>query len=376
MKTKKEFIISAIVITAIIMAIFLIENSKVKIDNTSLKNQTEIRLKDGKYSKAPELIGIQEWINSEPLTIEGLKGSVVLVDFWTYTCINCIRTLPYLREWDQKYSDMGLVIIGVHTPEFEFEKEYGNLLNAVKKYNIQYPVVQDNNYATWNAYRNRFWPHKYLIDTDGFIRYEYIGEGGYEETERMIQRILMESNPVSNVSEIVMNKISNPEGAVNVDFSRVKTPEIYLGYDFSRGNFGNKEGITPKMIVDYQFPLSISSNNLYLSGKWKNNRDNMELVSDKGSILLMYQAKTLNIVANSESGSNAEIFLDDNYLDSTNKGIDTNIKDGKTLDGSSSLSYIHESRLYNLVSTENYGEHTIRMDIIGKGIMVYTFTFG
>ena len=143
--------------------------------------------KDSKYQKAPEIIGIERWINSEPLKIADLKGKVVLVDFWTYTCINCIRKLPYLKSWDEKYGDKGLVIIGVHSPEFEFEKKYENVLNAVEEYDIKYAVGQDNNYATWRNYQNRYWPHKFLIDIDGYVVYDHIGEGDYDKTEIKIQ---------------------------------------------------------------------------------------------------------------------------------------------------------------------------------------------
>lgn len=133
---------------------------------------------------APELRGIAGYINTPPnLTLASLRGKVVVVDFWTYSCINCIRTLPYLETWYEKYRDDGLVIIGVHTPEFDFEKDYSNVQKAVEKYGITYPVVQDNDYATWNAYGNRFWPHKYLVDANGVLRFDHIGEGGYEETE-------------------------------------------------------------------------------------------------------------------------------------------------------------------------------------------------
>ena len=139
--------------------------------------------------KAPELAA-GSWINSQPLSIADLKGKVVMVDFWTYSCINCIRTLPHMNAWQEKYADKGLIIIGIHTPEFEFEKNYANVKFAVEKYGIKYPVVQDNDYKTWRAYGNSYWPRKYLIDKEGNIRYDHIGEGGYEETEKVIQQLL------------------------------------------------------------------------------------------------------------------------------------------------------------------------------------------
>ena len=367
-------IISLILLFVVISSILLLQTRKNK--PSVFTNKENIELKQGKYPKAPELIGTQSWINSEPLRIEELKGNVILVDFWTYTCINCIRTLPYLKEWDRKYRENGLIIIGVHTPEFEFEKNYENVLNAIKKYEINYPVVQDNDYATWRAYKNRFWPHKYLIDIDGFMRYDHIGEGGYEEIEKMIQLLLKEKMERERKNREINIEVNKPKEAIDVDFLNVKTPEIYLGYEFSRGNFGNNGGLMPEEVVDYKIPKSITTNNVYFSGKWKSNPDNIELVSDTGSILLKYHSKTVNVVAGSENDSLINIFLDDNYLDNNNKGSDTNIHEGKNLKGSRSFSIIKESHLYNLVSAQEYGLHTIKIDVNGRNFKLYTFTFG
>ena len=139
-----------------------------------------------------EFAGLASWINSEPLTLEGLRGNVVLVDFWTYSCINCIRTLPYVKDWYGKYADQGLVVIGMHTPEFSFEKERDNVIEAAKRFGLEYPIAQDNDFVTWRAFDNMYWPSKYLFDRNGVIRYTHIGEGAYEETERMIQQLLAE----------------------------------------------------------------------------------------------------------------------------------------------------------------------------------------
>lgn len=141
-------------------------------------------------TKAPEFTGIEKWLNSEPLTVAGQRGKVVLIDFWTYTCINCIRTLPHVRQWHEKYRDKGLVVVGVHTPEFAFEKSTGNVQAAIKRFGIGYPVAQDNAYATWNAWRNQYWPAIYLIDAEGNVVYKHFGEGNYAETEAAIQKAL------------------------------------------------------------------------------------------------------------------------------------------------------------------------------------------
>ena len=312
----------------------------------------------GDFQKAPELQGIAAYLNTDNVKLSDLKGKVVLVDFWTYTCINCIRTLPYLKEWYSKYSDEGFVIIGVHTPEFEFEKDYDNVKMAVEKYGIKYPVVLDNDYKTWNAYKNQFWPRKYLIDSNGLIRYDHIGEGGYEETERKIQELLAETG--SRVNQ----EISKPQNTIDVNPTQVNTPEIYLGYSFARTPLGNAEGFQPGQSVNYSLPSKASPNTVYLNGVWKNNADDMELISDEGDVVLVYSAKAVNIVAG--RNSSLEVYVDGKVVDESNNGSDA--AGGKV--------NVDEQRLYNLVFDKDYGVHSIQIKIRGKGFQIYTFTFG
>ena len=292
----------------------------------------------------------------------------MLIDFWTYTCINCIRTLPYLKSWHEKYNDKGLQIIGVHTPEFKFEQEYENVKSAVEKYQIKYPVVQDNAYATWRAYNNRYWPRKYLIDIDGFIKYDHIGEGAYEETERKIQELLKERMERLGQKEI-LDDMSKPSGVIDINYGKIETPEIYFGYGFTRGNFGNEEGLPANGIVDYKMPSTLKENEVYLEGRWKVNEDNVELAGDEGKIILQYDAKAVNIVAGSLQGSEAEVLADNSPLTEANKGFDIEIENNK------GISKIKESKLYNLIDFE-YGKHKIEIRIKGKGFKIYTFTFG
>ena len=365
---KKPFL-TIVVVIFVVAAIIFIESQKPDLSKVKIPEQEKTE-KDKKYPRAPDFIGIERWIDSEPLKIEQLRGKVVLVDFWTYTCINCIRTLPYLKEWDKKYRDKGLVIVGIHTPEFEFEKKYENVLKAVNDYQLKYPVAQDNNYATWSVYQNRYWPHKYLIDVDGYIRYDHIGEGAYDETEKMIQLLLKERMEKINKKDSIDTNISKPKEAIDVNYFNIRTPEIYFGYQFSRGNFGNEEGLKPNLVIEYKLPKSITPNNVYLEGKWKNNADNMELIDDEGSILLIFQAKVVNVVAGSENGSEAFVFLDSEVENEKNKGADVVIEENK------SISIINEFKLYNLASAENYDTHAININIVGKGFKIYTFTFG
>jgi thiol-disulfide isomerase/thioredoxin len=312
------------------------------------------------FEKAPELRDIAGYINApDNLTIASLKGDVVLVDFWTYSCINCIRTLPYLEAWEQKYGPMGFVIIGVQSPEFDFEKDFNNVQMAVTKYNLTYPVVLDNDHATWDAYQNLYWPEDYLVDTNGYIRYTHIGEGDYDTTESEIQQLLMERNQNASPGGIVASNITE-----NYDLSQVGTPEIYLGYSFARQPIGNPQGFVQDQIVNYSIPQTTQANVVYFSGSWLNNPDNMELASDTGKIVLTYDAKNVNIVA---GGNGTLSLLLDNAAPAADQyGLDT-VNDTVT---------VNQQRLYSLIDDTGYNQRTLEIDVTGKGFMIYTFTFG
>jgi len=317
--------------------------------------------------QAPALRGLTGYINtSSDISVANLKGRVVIVDFWTYSCINCIRTLPYLVEWDKKYRDKGLVIIGVHTPEFDFEKDIDNVRNAVKKYGIEYPVVLDSDYATWNAYQNHWWPHKYLIDKSGVIRFDHIGEGGYDETEQQIVELLSENGP-----KVEMNLDDAGMPSEQTDFAGIGTPEIYLGYDFARQDLGNEEGFVPEQTVSYSFPDNgdFSANLVFLEGDWKNNSDNVQLESDTGKVALKFKAKNVNIVAGSPNGSVLSVSVGGKPVSTENAGDDA-------VQDENFVVYVNEQRLYNLVSAQDYAEKTLVFDVKGNGFELYTFTFG
>jgi len=321
------------------------------------------------FKKAPEFTGITSYINTNATKLSDLKGKVVLVDFWTYSCINCIRTLPYLVDWNHKYSDKGLVIVGVHSPEFEFEKNIDNVKQAVTRFGIEYPVLLDNDHGTWNAFQNSYWPRKYLVDSDGYIRYDHIGEGGYVETENAIKNLLSErSNQQSiEISNINQTKLTVP-GAQSVDFNQIKTPELYFGYQYARAQLGNIEGFNPDRTVNYTIPTSnLKSNVIYLQGLWKNNPDSMELVGPDGKIILSYSSKSVNIVA----GGKGEISVkEDGKNTQTNnpfKGNDLDTEGKLNIDG---------QRLYNIAEHGDYGSHHIEIKAKGSGFKLYTFTFG
>ena len=328
---------------------------------------TRMQIDKSQFKLAPELTKITSYINSQPITLADLRGKVVLVDFWTYSCINCIRTIPYLNAWHEKYADDGLVIVGIHTPEFEFEKDYNNLKAAVKKFDIKYPIAQDNEKDTWNAYENLYWPRKYLIDTEGYIRYDHIGEGAYAETEKVIQSLLAERTEYIGGNVTFDQSISNPESSQSVNFDRINTPELYLGYEYSRTPLGSSEGYKPDQVVKYTIPddSKIVPNRIYLAGEWKNNNDHMELQSEVGCILLPYSAKAVNIVAGGSGELN--ILEDNSKLDDSSRGTDISEDGTVKIDG---------QRLYNIVGHEQYGNHNIAIEVVGRGFQIYTFTFG
>lgn len=338
-------------------------NSENSISNVKLS------IDKSQFRKAPEFKGITSYINTNQTKLSDLKGKVVLVDFWTYSCINCIRTLPYLVDWNQKYSDKGLVIVGVHSPEFEFEKNINNVKQAVARFGIKYPVLLDNDHETWNAFQNSYWPRKYLVDSDGYIRYDHIGEGGYAETENAIKSLLAERSNQQGleISNLNQTKLIVPS-APSVDFNQIKSPELYFGYQYARAQLGNVQGFNPEKTVNYTLPGSnLESNVIYLQGLWKNNPDSMELVGSNGKIMLGYSAKSINIVA---GGKGEAIVKEDgkgNQTNNTFKGNDVDSEGMLTVDG---------QRLYNIADHTNYGNHQIEIAARGPGFKVYTFTFG
>ena len=343
------------------------------------KNGSTIsQIDKSQFKKAPDFAKITGYINTEegrPINLKDLKGKVVLVDFWTYSCINCIRTLPYLVDWNEKYADKGLVIVGVHSPEFEFEKNIDNVKAAVQKYGIKYPVIQDNDKGTWDAYQNRYWPRKYLVDNEGYIRYDHIGEGGYAETEKVIRSLLAERAAQTGISAVNLDTNTNtttPKNVQTVDFTKVKTPELFFGYEFARAPLGNSEGFRPNQTVTYSIPQrsDLKPNTIYLIGDWKNNADNMELQSDTGRIALAYSAKSVNIVAGGKGEGGEELSISENGVALTNKsgrGIDLSEQGKLVVDG---------QRLYNIVMHEGYDWRSLIIDVKGKGFQIYTLTFG
>jgi len=309
---------------------------------------TRIAEKTATYPKAIELVEPNAYINTDPFTLADEIGKkVIMIDFWTYSCINCQRTFPYLISWDQKYRDDGLLIVGVHTPEFDFEKDLGNVQRAVEKYGITYPVVLDNDRKTWSAYKNRYWPRHYIIDIDGFIVDDHIGEGAYVETEQKIQDLLRERREVLGLDVNITDEITDMTPTV----VRSATPEIYFGYETQRGHLGNVEGWQPEQIVTYALPEDRTLSKFYLQGAWKNNPDNME--SAGGNVFLSYAAQSVNIVASADEPTTIQVFVDGEHT----KDV-----------------VIEEADLYAL-DTRAYGKHELELRV-PAGVECFTFTFG
>jgi thiol-disulfide isomerase/thioredoxin len=360
----------------------IIENHTVtmKINATQFQYIDKSQLK-----KAPEFVGISGSINTpnnNPLTLSSLKGKVVLVYIWTYTCINSIRPMPYIDDWNQKYSNNGLVIVGLHSPEFMFEKNYTNVKAAVQRFGISYPVILDSDHGTWDAYGNQYWPRFYLIDTQGNIRYDHIGEGSYDQIEKAIQSLLAERAALMGAKEIsfktIPTTVIKPGSLYYVDLRQSTTPEIYIGYDTARAPIGNSEGFKPGQTISYSIPsnTNFKPHIVYLQGKWKNNPDNTQLQSDTGRIVLTYYAKSVNIIAGGKGGGSV---FNDEGVEKASAAMSTSKISNKSLgeDLSPDGNFrIDGQRLYNLAIHDNYAAHSIVIDVKGKGFQFYTITFG
>jgi len=325
-----------------------------------------IKLKANEYQMAPKITDPSGFVNTngQPMTLAQLKGKkVVLVDFWTYSCINCQRTIPYLNAWYKKYADQGLEIVGIHTPEFAFEKLPSNVEAAVKSFNIKYPVVLDNNNGTWNAFSNQYWPREYLIDIDGFIVHDHAGEGDYDGTEQAIQKALAERASILGKGQVPSGLVA-PKDVVNMDPNKVNSPETYFGSnrnEYLANGDKNTAGMQTLLV-----PGTINLNNLYLSGTWNFNPEYAETSDTTAKIIYKYSAKDLYFVASSGAGANLKIILDGKPI-TTGRGIDV-----KT----DSTAFIRENRLYKIVEDTDYGEHTLEIDLINGTLDAYTFTFG
>ncbi len=324
-------------------------------------------VKSTQYPKAPEIVRPSGFVNTDgkAITLGEFKGKkVVLVDFWTYSCINCIRTTPYLNAWYEKYKDQGLEIVSIHTPEFAFEQVLANVQKATTDMQIKYPVVLDNDYATWGAFKNQYWPRKYLVDIDGFIIYDHAGEGEYEATEKMIQKALAERAQVLGEEAGNLTGTVKPGETMDVDFGKVGSPETYFGSGRNELLANGTPGTSG--VQSFAAPENPSKNKLYFGGVWNITPEYAES-KESGSIVYRYKAKNVYLVMSSKAGTNITILIDGKPVTDAMKGAD--VKAGGVI-------RVQENRLYRLIEGDAYEEHTIEIKVDGAGLEAFAFTFG
>ncbi|HLL60698.1 MAG TPA: cytochrome c biogenesis protein CcdA [Candidatus Nitrosocosmicus sp.] len=336
-------------------------------DNNIVKNQIDklrgskssVKISDelnnSKRAPNPNFDGYTKWINSEALTLDKLKGKVVLVDFWTYTCINCIRTMPYVTSWYEKYKDQGFVVIGVHTPEFEFEKKEENVLQAMKDFKINYPVVQDNDFNIWNSYDNKYWPAEYLIDANGNIRYTHFGEGEYDKTEKVIQQLLKEAGREAD-EELVNLEDETP---------RIRnTPETYLG-------LGRMERVTNRItntgVQNFSLDANPPSDHISFGGTWDIQLERSIAKTDSELTFNFNANEVFLVITPNSANDQIKVYLDNKLIDVNQAGVD--VINGQIK--------IDKARLYKLVDLKGKkGEHILRLEFNTSGTSIFAFTFG
>jgi thiol-disulfide isomerase/thioredoxin len=307
------------------------------------------------------------WLNSQPLTAADLRGKVVLVDFWTYTCINWLRTLPYVRAWAEKYSEHGLVVIGVHTPEFEFEQDVDNVRRAVEKLGISYPVATDNDYDVWRAFHNHAWPALFFVDAEGSVRFRHFGEGEYEAAEQTIQKLLVEAGRDNVPRDLVSVRGRGIEAAA--DWESLKSPETYLGYARMTG-FASRPGALFEARRVYETPQRLGLNRWALSGNWTMKRQAVALNAPGGRIVHRFRARDLHLVMGPATRGSTVRFrvLIDGQPPGAAHGGDVDEQGHGT---------ITEQRLYQLLR-QPYPivERQFDIEFLDSGVEAFVFTFG
>lgn len=314
----------------------------------------------------PPLTGATTWINSPPLTPEQLRGKVVVVDFWTYSCINCLRALPYVRAWADKYKDQGLVVIGVHTPEFAFEKSEANVRDAVRRLGVDYPVAMDNDFAIWRAFKNQYWPAHYFIDAQGRIRHHHFGEGDYEGSERVIQQLLKEAGAADVAADVVQIQAQGAEAAAAMD--QLGSPETYVGYARAE-NFRSPGGLARDAVKTYvASPLDL--NDWSLVGRWRVTREHAELAAAGGRVSFRFKARDLHLVMGpGATGATPRFRV---LIDGQAPGADA----GSDIDAQG-VGRIDQQRLYQLIRQSGpVRERTFEIEFLDPGVQVFAFTFG
>jgi cytochrome c biogenesis protein CcdA/thiol-disulfide isomerase/thioredoxin len=315
----------------------------------------------------PSLDGATQWLNSEPLTTQGLQGKVVVIDFWTYSCINCIRALPYVKAWHEKYRDQGLVVIGIHSPEFAFEKSLGNVRREVRDLGVTYPVAVDNDYALWRAFENQYWPAHYFVDAAGNIRHTHFGEGEYDVSERVIQQLLIEAGRTDAETGLVTAVADG--AALASDQLQVLSPETYVGYDRAE-HFASDGGQALDVPRDYTVPARLGLNDWALDGNWTVRNEDAVLNGASGRIVFRFQARDLHLVLGpAQDGEPVRFRV---RVDGAAPGADRGIDVDESGEGA-----VAEYRLYQLIrQSDEVRDRTFEIEFLSPGVTAYAFTFG
>lgn len=309
---------------------------------------------------APEFTGIVDWIGSDPLTLEALRGKVVLIDFWTYSCENCIRTMPHLTAWHDAYAAHGLVLVGVHSPEFEFEKDRANIEDAMDRFGVSYPVAMDNDFATWRAWENRYWPAKYLIDADGNVRYTHFGEGAYSDTEDAIRGLLRDAG-----ADGLPGKVEG-DGGSGIRRTDI-TPELYAGYWRQSWTIGNHDAYSPDEVVAYESDgTNLLRDRIYLDGSWENREETVRAVGP-GSAFLKFRSGPVNFVGDGTNGDCVEVWLDGRPITPSHAAEDV------TFDGDVPCVILDGPRAYHVYGGP-VGTHILELRV-PDGFDLLTFVF-
>ena len=319
----------------------------------------------------PEIVKPTGYTNTDPVLMKDLIGKkVILVEFWTYTSMNSMRTVPYLNQWHLRYKDKGLVILSIHTPRFFFEKQKDNVDKAAFKYHMINPIVLDSEYGTWNNWGNSSWPTTYLIDINGKIAYTHLGEGSYGSTEAKIQQLLEARAVKLGLKQGTWLPFETPADAVPVDLALVKSPEVYFGWT---GNGSLANGIAHKEGMQDMKPFTdVKLNSLYLKGSWEITNEYAKQLAEGGSITYRYSAKNLDVVFGALKMNKVKVLVDGAPLTAANAGSDVRIETGPT---AGSYVFVSDDRVYNIIKGGAYGEHTVEFVPYSPGLEAYVLMF-
>lgn len=347
--------LGAIIIIAVVYMIYSeggISPSFAKSDQKAIKQNKIVNGISNPYI-APAIADVAAWLNSPPLELNQLKGKVVLIDFWTYSCINCVRTFPYLKEWYNKYHDKGLVIIGIHAPEFEFEKDFNNVKKAIEKNNIQYPVALDNQFSTWQNFQNRYWPAHYLIDKNGYVVYLHFGEGEYDVTENNIRYLLGMNAEKKSIKEAEQ-------------YYENETPETYLG--FTRADrYRSPEKVMEGIASQYSYPTELAIDDWALQGRWNVGPDKITSAEANAAIKIHFNATKVYAVMGNATGKPISVKLSLN---------DQPVISEKGKDVVDSSINVDKYTIYEVLILKEYGGDILQLTAAEPGLEIYTFTFG